>query len=253
VLLVGAPGDQVDDVARAGSVKVVGGGDPETAPAVIRTSLSQASPGVAGEPEPGDAFGASLAVSPWSASGGQNRVLVGSPGEDVGAARDGGMISVLTGSDGGFLGGPSLTQNADGLGRAESGDRFGAAVAFGPDFDGIAIGAPGEDVGGRADVGAVSFATVSSSGTNVETPVTRTLDSPGTPGGSTAGDRFGSAMGQLYGSFESVVTVGVPRRDSGSVIVFSSASATRAWKPGQGGVPAQDGRFGSALAGFVVS
>ncbi|WP_375426364.1 hypothetical protein [uncultured Friedmanniella sp.] len=251
LLLVGAPGTRVGDTAGAGAVEVVDDTDPDT---VVVATLSQALAGVDGDPETGDGFGTSLAVSPWGTLTGESQILVGSPGEDVGGARDGGMINVVNTSGDAFVGGPSLNQSAAGLGRAETGDRFGAAVGFGPDDGGVTIGAPGEDVGGHADVGAVSFATrFSGSGSDFDEKVTRTLDSAGVPGGSTAGDRFGSAVGQLYGSYEIVVMVGVPRRRGGSVIVFSSSFGIRAWKPGQGGVPVQDGRFGSALVSLSSS
>ena len=61
-----------------------------------------------------------------------------------------------------------FTQNDVGGEAAESGDRFGAALAVG-DFDDdgfadLAVGAPGEDAGSTADAGTVNVLYGSSSG-----------------------------------------------------------------------------------------
>lgn len=89
-------------------------------------------------------------------------VLVGSPGAAVGGGRGAGLVTVQYGSPHGIdtRAGTVISQNTSGVpGAAEAGDSFGAAVATGDldgdGYDDAVIGAPGEDIGTRADVGGV--------------------------------------------------------------------------------------------------
>ncbi|WP_282791022.1 FG-GAP-like repeat-containing protein [Streptomyces sp. CC224B] len=110
----------------------------------------QGRPGVGGEDEVGDAFGAHLAVANLDRDG-IDELVVGSGSEAVGTAKNAGSYWVLAslGTGKPFVG-PARSQNTAGVpGTAEAGDRFGAAVATG-DFNGdgypdTAVGAPGED------------------------------------------------------------------------------------------------------------
>jgi hypothetical protein len=91
-------------------------------------------------------------------------LAVGVPGEDVGGDGDAGAVVVLFGSAGGLGGGRLLTQA-----NPEPGDRFGSALAEGSidpvgGYADLAVGAPGETVGGRAGAGAVSLALAGDSG-----------------------------------------------------------------------------------------
>jgi hypothetical protein len=89
---------------------------------------------------------------------GVDDLVVGVPGEDIGATADAGVVDVVYGSESGLPGGTrqQLTQA-----RPEDGDRFGSAVATG-DFNGdgftdLAVGVPGENVGATADAGVVEL------------------------------------------------------------------------------------------------
>jgi hypothetical protein len=88
-------------------------------------------------------------------------LAVGVPGEDVGGDGDAGAVVVLFGSAGGLGGGRLLTQA-----NPEPGDRFGSSLDTGEltDAGQLLVGAPGEDVGGRAGAGAVSLALAGDSG-----------------------------------------------------------------------------------------
>jgi hypothetical protein len=95
-------------------------------------------------------------------------LAIGIPDQTVGAAADAGSVQILYGSKAGLsavkrpgtAGLPTqVWTRTDLQGTASAGDRFGAALAVG-DFnrDGyvdLAIGAPGQEVGGNDGAGAV--------------------------------------------------------------------------------------------------
>jgi hypothetical protein len=157
-LAVGAPGATLPgmgfEVAEAGAVYVYlakgEGIDPTTA-----IDIRQGQFEVGGEPEPGDRFGAVLGVGDFDGSrrASDDRtcfdLVVAAPGEDEGA----GQIQVFYGSPSGLeFGGPVLGLDEVFGAEADAGDRFGAALVagdFAEDvFDDLAIGAPGDGLGG---------------------------------------------------------------------------------------------------------
>ncbi len=137
-LFVGAP-LALTGSAAAGAVVVLGF---DTTGAASGEVITQASPGVPGEPVEGDAFGASLAAR-------DGHLAVGVPGDRVGAVR-GGAVQLFTLSGDGQTPGELLSQATAGIpGRAEAGDGFGSAVAIGtvcPAVTGVVVGAPDEAV-----------------------------------------------------------------------------------------------------------
>ncbi len=209
-LWVGAPDDSPGAVRRAGSVAhfivTAGGGRP-----ALVEKLSQATPGVPGTAEVDDRFGAVLAARP-------SGVLVGVPGEDVGALRDAGAVTdlALRNTAPGFDAATSWTQNSRGVaGTAEAGDRFGAALSASRGH--VVVGVPGEDVGSRRDAGMIQILDEPTSG---GFPVPRsglTQDSAGIPGVAETGDQFGAAVlvGANVGCGEGVIqaVVGAPGED----------------------------------------
>ncbi|MFI7587302.1 hypothetical protein ACIB24_09540 [Spongisporangium articulatum] len=221
-LYVGAPGTTVDGRADAGQVwryRITAGG----AGRVTATVLEARHPGADGVPgvaTAGDRFGAVLAPIAHASGG----VLVGVPRTDVatdaGPAVDAGAVwSMPVAADG--TPGPAArwTQGSGGVpGRPESGDRFGAAL--GSAGRSVVVGGPGEDVGTVRDAGLAQVFTIGDDGN----PVPRraiTQSSPGIPGASEAGDRFGSAVavgGSLDGpgSGTADAAIGVPGEDLGS-------------------------------------
>jgi hypothetical protein len=160
-LAIGVPGENVGSAANAGAVNVIYGSN-----AGLTASGDQIwhqdSPGVAGVAGTGDTFGATVVCGNFNVDQ-YDDLAIGVPGEDVGALVDAGAVNVLYGSNAGLTsaGNDIWHQNVDGIeGVAESGDRFGAALAagdFDDDFaDDLAVGVPGEDVGTLRDAGSVN-------------------------------------------------------------------------------------------------
>ncbi len=137
-LFVGAP-LALTGSAAAGAVVVLGFDDAGAASGEI---ITQASPGVPGEPATGDGFGTSLAAR-------DGHLAVGVPGDRVGGVREG-AVQLFALSGDGQTPEELLSQATAGIpGRAEAGDGFGSAVAIGtvcPGLAGVVVGAPDEAV-----------------------------------------------------------------------------------------------------------
>jgi Tol biopolymer transport system component len=224
-LWVGAPGRDVAGHRDAGAVEhyhLSATSDPKQPVRVTHLeTLTQDSPGMPGAAEAGDALGAVLAAADHPR---HSRLVAGVPGEDLGRARDAGVVTVAhldphTGRREGRA--VVLTQNTAGVaGVAEAGDRFGAAVATA--VEELVVGVPGEDLGRTRDAGVVQeFRQAYSSPWAVQYIRTLHQNAPGSPGRAEAGDRFGAALA-LQGDcsisrrvyrIRPIVVVGVPGRD----------------------------------------
>src|SRR4029453_12475835 len=154
-LVVGAPGEDVGTVNAAGAVNVFCAGDfslPGTSQVLLQPN-----------PEAGDQFGFALAAGFFDYTAGYD-IAVGAPTEDVGTQQDAGMVTVFhqrTGNLSSYI--QTFVQGPGTGGAAEAGDRFGASLAAGflESTQGgtpweLAVGAPGEDLGATANVGAVN-------------------------------------------------------------------------------------------------
>ncbi|MGY4905559.1 FG-GAP-like repeat-containing protein [Streptomyces sp. 900116325] len=164
-LAVGVPDGAVGGKARAGYVNIVWGG-PKGIGAYGSIRISQATAEVPGTPEPGDRFGASVALVDTSGDG-VAELLVGAPGEDVtGRGTDAGSVTAVGGAKGGpgpgsvVLNGPSASA-AFGLAVASAdltGDGSRDIVVGGKDkvvlrtADGIYTTVLTAPMGGRAPV-----------------------------------------------------------------------------------------------------
>ena len=141
-----------------------------------------------------------------------------------------------------------------------AGDAFGAALAVEAGNLGatIWVGAPGRDVGGNADAGAVVTYTLTDG--KVFSPSVLTQNSPGVPGAAEPGDRFGQVLAPLEGG----VLVGQPREDVGAKV--DAGMVTVMYRPGVnggssyavtentpriGGSAESGDRFGAALDGYL--
>jgi hypothetical protein len=187
-LVVGVPAEDLVGVVGAGVVDVVYGSE-SGLPDGGRQQLTQANP------EHGDQFGAALATGDFDGNDADN-LVIGTPGEDVGAVQDAGAVISLCGSEGLMAGCPDgvLTQA-----HPEPSDLYGAALTDG-NFDGneltdLAVGAPGETVGGAVAAGAADARDGNIGG--LEPFLTSPLffqGNDGVPGSPETGDLFAAAL-----------------------------------------------------------
>ncbi|HEV8423886.1 MAG TPA: FG-GAP repeat protein [Actinomycetes bacterium] len=189
-LAVGAPGEDVGSAADAGAVVVL------IAPG-FHQLLTQGGPtevgSVPGATESGDHFGAALASADFDGNNADN-LVIGTPGENLGTVGDAGAVISLCGSEGLLFGCPDgvLTQ-----GNPETGDAAGASLTAG-NFDGnelvdLAVGAPGETVGGAAAAGAVDHRSGSADGLPAA-PDSLFFQGLGAPGSAEAADLFAGSL-----------------------------------------------------------
>jgi hypothetical protein len=151
-LAIGAPMETVGVARHVGRVHLLVWDATTLSFTPVRT-ISQDSTGIPGTNESGDYFGSTLAIGHGLTATGSVDLVIGTPGENVGAIRDAGAVSVssLTGRRN-----LTYTQNSRGVpGTAEkrnsmgimSGELFGSGIGILPTSattDTLAIGAPGE-------------------------------------------------------------------------------------------------------------
>ncbi|MEU7330923.1 trypsin-like serine protease [Streptomyces parvus] len=153
-LAVGVPGEAIGTNAGAGGVHIVYGspaglGQGKATVNLVQGSGSGALAGMGSEA--GDRMGEAIAAGTTIA--GVPYLAIGLPGEDGSGFTNAGAVVYLHGT-----GQTNVLINQDSAGVAgamESNDDFGASIAGSPQH--LAIGSPGEAVGGMADAGAVSL------------------------------------------------------------------------------------------------
>jgi hypothetical protein len=173
-------------------------------------------------------------------------LAIGAPGESIGSVTDAGMVHVFYGSDAGFVARRSqafhqASPDVDGV--PQTGDHFGQSLApgdfNGDGFDDLAIGIPGEKLGGTPDTGLVYVLNGSANGLTTVGARSLRQGTVGIGGTSESGDRFGWSL--VSGNFDgdaangrSVddLAIGVPgedfsnRTDAGVVhVLYGTAGA----------------------------
>jgi hypothetical protein len=206
-------------------------------------------------------------------------LAVGAPLDSVSGRENAGAVNVIYGSrDGGLddRGDDQFTQDTFGMKAfASRDDLFGDSLAAGnlngDRYDDLAIGAPGEDVGGKPDAGAVHVLYGSARGLSTRGDELVYQDSDGIKGGGEAFDRFGDALaiGFFRGWRSASLAIGVPgdsvgeHADAGAVNVLRGdhrrgvhAGNDELWTRDTRDMPgaaAADEQFGAALAAGDLS
>ena len=223
-LAVGVPFEQsVGTVADAGAVHVVYG-------AAVGLSASgsqlwhQNSPEIGDSVEAFDFFGRALAAAN-AGKGDRADLVIGVPGEDLGAASDAGAVNVIYGTSTGLASTGNQVWHQDSPSVAdlvEPFDEFGSALTIANlgksgEAD-LVVGVPGEDRGAATDVGAVNVLYGTSTGLASAGNQFWDQDSTGIADFAEPSDGFGSALAAAnFGkSGEADVAVGVRGEDLGA-------------------------------------
>ncbi|WP_405499745.1 trypsin-like serine protease [Streptomyces anulatus] len=152
-LAVGVPGEAIGTNAGAGGVHIVYGspaglGNGKATVNLVQGTGSGALLGMGAEA--GDRMGE--AITAGTTIAGVPYLAIGLPGEDGSGFTNAGAVVYLHGTGQTNV---LINQASEGVaGAMESNDDFGASLAGSPQH--LAIGAPGEAIGGMADAGAVS-------------------------------------------------------------------------------------------------
>jgi hypothetical protein len=239
-LAIGVPGEGDPTMDDAGEVAIMYGTASGLSPTGAQ-SWDQDKPGVEGNRSAYDDFGSALAAGDFDEDGYAD-LAIGVPGEDISGVTDAGAVNVLYGGSSGLTatGDQVFWQGNAGVSNtSESYDEFGASLAAG-DFDNdgeddLAIGVPGEEVGGDDSAGQVHVLygnEVSGLGTSRQQVYNQ--DTSGIGGGGEASDKFGASLaaGDFDGDEYADLAIGVPGEwigtveDAGAVNVLYGAAST---------------------------
>lgn len=223
-LAIGVPEEDVGAVTDAGVVHVLRGSTAGLS-ATGSSQWSQNSAGVGDVAEESDGFGAALAIGNVGGTT-HGDLIVGVPGEDIGAVENAGMVQTLPGAAAGPTGTGSqlFSQATVGIFDVpETGDEFGYAVAVG-NFGGdgvldLAVGAPGESVGAVPRAGIVHMIRGSSTGLITTGNQLWSQNSANVGDDAEANDRFGAALAasNFGNTVHADLAIGVPGESVGAL------------------------------------
>lgn len=221
-LAVGAPGEDVGTINRAGAINILFG-----TPAGLDGSgqlFHQDVDGVVSDAEAGDTFGEALGAGNFGRTGHVD-LAVGVPYESVGTIPAAGAVNVLFGTPAGLDGaGRLFHQGVEGVGSdPEAQDLFGRALAAG-DFDGdrtadLSIGVPGESAGTVVSAGAINVLFGGTDGPAGPGSQLFHQGSDGVVSDPEEGDQFGRALaaGDFNADRRTDLAIGVPNESAGAI------------------------------------
>lgn len=201
---IGVPGEDIGSRNGAGAVNVLYG-SPSGLGTARNQFFSQDTPGIPGVSEPGDQFGAALAVGDFDNDFRQD-LAIGAPGESLGSISSAGAVHVIYGSNSGLTttSNQVMNQDAPGItGGAEAGDRFGKSLAAGLineqdgqpiGYDDLFVGVPLENLGSVVDAGAIHHIQGGAAGLSLASDTSLHEDSTGVPTVTKANEQFGASM-----------------------------------------------------------
>jgi hypothetical protein len=215
--------------------------------------------------EANDRFGAALVAGDTDGDH-ADELVIGAPGEAIGARGGAGMIAVFRGGVAGLRPGSAFDQNhAQIPGAAEDGDSFGSDLALVDlNRDGrrdLVVGVSGETVGAAQFTGLVEILYSGAGGPSAAGTVALDQNSPGVPGANEENDGFGTALGRLVNAYggDALVVAAPDEKVSydreGAVTVLPGARAGASRPAGyfftganfpRGAV--KDGSFGTGLS-----
>ncbi|MER5763483.1 VCBS repeat-containing protein [Streptomyces sp. NPDC002082] len=258
-LAVGSPGEALGTVPFAGAAGVYKHTLTNGRPTLIR-AFGQDEADVTSTAEPSDGFGTSLAIVPYRPAGAtsttESMLAVGAPGEDLATTVDAGAVQIFR------VGATTVTETqwldqngSEVRGTAEPGDFFGqrlAAANTSPNTVGtattmrLAVGVPGDEISDvYSEKGAVHIFPLLG-----EPGLSDAVVDPGA--GIPAPAAAHSFAGLSLGGNSSALYVGMPYgpEEGRGLYAFpwnteTGAAPTASWKPGEGGIPAENVAFGA--------
>ncbi|HEY2794481.1 MAG TPA: FG-GAP-like repeat-containing protein [Micromonosporaceae bacterium] len=245
-LAVGVPFESIGDIDFAGDVVVLLGSKTGLT-GTGSTSWSQSTSGVPGTAEQDDEFGLTLAAGDLTGDG-KADLVIGDQHEAVGAADDGGSVTVLHGASGGLTatGAQAWSEATSGVpGTEQSGGEFGEWVTVG-DLNGdghadIAIGT-NNAVGSVVQGGSVVMLRGSSSGMSTTGAQYWDQNTAGISGSAETEDFFGMYVQavNIVSTKYSGLVIGVPGEDTAT---FTDNGAIEVMRGGSSGLTATSSQF----------
>jgi hypothetical protein len=225
-----------------------------------RGCVDQDTPGVSGVAEAGDQFGKSIAMVPFRPVGApagvaDSLLVVGIPGEDVGAVADAGEVQQFLVAPAGISELASLNQGSAGIsGDNDAGDAFGEAVTavnLDPAAEAsattvlVAAGGPGEDLS-IADAGEIR---VFAGGTATVTDTTVYRKTGALPGTQSDRELIGAWLGanQQYLLVPSAYGTRAVYAIPWTALATGTATPAVTYQPGVNGLPSGAVAFGIAV------